>query len=250
MANLSEIEAYCDARLRRGEIRDFPGAGNGLQVENDGTVTRIGASVDAGRAPFAEAGQRGINLLLVHHGLFWSSPLPVTGINREKLKLLLDNNIALYSSHLPLDCHPEIGNNALLAVDIGLKVCGWAVEHEGTPIAAVCEPGCDRPELWRRLESRFNGVTALEFGSSAPTRVAVITGSGGSALAALRRNGIDTLITGELKQSHFNQAQELGLNVYACGHYATETYGVRALAAELSERFGVPWEFIDTGCPL
>lgn len=250
MSSLNEIVAYCDSRLRVRAIKDFPGARNGLQVENNGQVTRIGASVDAGLVPFQEAARRGVDLLIVHHGMFWSLPIPVTGIHHRKLKTLMDNNLALYSCHLPLDCHPELGNNALLAASLGLTVERWAIEHEGTPLAAVCEPSGDRNALRTKLEAAFPQVTAIECGPVQPRRVVIITGSGGSALRELAGAGADTLVTGELKQSHYNEAQEMGLNVYACGHYATETYGVKALAAELSAKFGIPWEFIPTDCPL
>ncbi len=250
MASLDSVVAYCEKRLRIGEIRDFPGAHNGLQVANNGGVTRIGASVDAGLMPFEEAARRGVDLLVVHHGMLWTPPLPVTGVNYAKFKVLLDHNIALLSVHLPLDAHPELGNNAQVARSLGWNVERWAIEHEGTPMAAVCRVTSDRGALRGLLQKHFERVIAIECGSPTPEFAAILSGSGGSALESLKAAGVDTLVTGELKQCHFNQAQELGLNVYACGHYATETYGVKALARELGERFGVPWEFIPTACPL
>ena len=116
MPSLQEIVAFCDQRTRRAEITDFDGAYNGLQLENDGTVSKIGAAVDAGTLPFQAAIEQGIDFLICHHGLYWTPPIPLTGSNHQKIKLALDNNLAVYGSHLPLDCHPEIGNNALLAI--------------------------------------------------------------------------------------------------------------------------------------
>lgn len=251
MARLSEIVQWCDERTRRSGISDFPGSHNGLQIENDGEVTRIGAAVDGGIVPFRMAIERKIDFLIVHHGIFWTPPVPLTGPRYQKVKLALDNNLALYGSHLPLDAHPEIGNNALLARELGLEIEGWFLEHEGTPIAAIAGAPASRDELAASLRKLFpHTFTAIEAGSPRPERVAILTGSGRSALDHLRTQGIDTLITGELRQEHFNRAQEEGWNLYPCGHYNTETFGVRELAREVATHFRLPWDFLSTGCPL
>ncbi len=250
MATLTELVEYCDQRLRIREIVDFPGAHNGLQVTNTGEVTKIGAAVDAGLMPFQQAIEQGVDFLIVHHGLFWKPPIPVTGTTYAKLRAAFDGNLAVYGAHLPLDCHPELGNNALLAKMLGLKVTGWFLPYEGTDIAAKASPPSSRTSMREKLEGLFPSVTAIEYGPDEPAAVGILTGSGQSAVSHLRRNGIDTLITGELKQEHFNVAQEEGLNLYCCGHYATETLGVTELAKELSAEFDLPWEFIATDCPL
>jgi dinuclear metal center YbgI/SA1388 family protein len=251
MANLEEIVSFCDETTRRLEIADFPGANNGLQLRNNGTVTRVGAAVDAGIVPFREAVSAGIDLLIVHHGMFWNTPESYTGVLYEKLKFAMDNNLAVYSSHLPLDAHREIGNNRLLADAIGLEPEDWFLPYEGTPIALLAGAPGSREELKSRLEKEFGAaITAIEFGSARPSRVAILTGSGRSALPCLKEAGTDTLITGELRQEHFNLAQEEGFNLYLCGHYATERYGVTALADRVAGRFGLPGGFIATGCPL
>lgn len=248
---LSDLVGYCNERLGLPGFPDFPGALNGLQVANNGTVTRIGAAVDAGLEPFKSAQTAGVDFLLVHHGMFWDAPKPVTGAAREKLKLLLDSNIALYSAHLPLDAHPEIGNNALLARELGLDPARTFYEYEGHDLGVIAKHAGTRTELKTKLAKLFpGGMTALEFGGEKPAEIAVITGGGYSVGGQLTAAGVDTFITGELKQHWFNRAQEERLNVYACGHYATETFGVKALAAELSAKFGIPWEFLATGCPL
>ncbi len=249
--SLPTLVDFCDTRSRRREVRDFPGAENGLQFANRGTVKKIGATVDAGLVPFEEAARRGINFLVVHHGLFWNPQQPVTGAVYEKYRALIDHDIAVYSCHLPLDAHPEIGNNALLAARLNLSVEEWFLVHEGVPMAPLCRGGILRSDLAARLRTIFpRTFTAIEFGSERPSRIAILTGSGRSALPHLAAAGCDTLITGELRQEHFNFAQEHRLNLYPCGHYATEVFGVAALAREAAEKFGLEYEFIATGCPL
>lgn len=251
MANLSDMVSFCDERVKTREIKDFPGAFNGLQFENDGRVTRIGAAVDAGLVPFQMAVERGIDFLIVHHGMFWDPPIPLTGAARRKIALLMEGNCAVYGSHLPLDLHPEIGNNAILAGKIELPVVDWFLEYEGRPVGAVAGGPIDRKVLSARLKERFpNSFRAIEFGSTRPERVGILTGSGQSAVGELKKAGLDTLVTGELKQNVYNLAQEQNLNLYLCGHYHTEIPGVCALAREAAARFDLPWEFLPTGCPL
>ena len=250
MPTLEEMVAYCDRRTRRAAFVDYPGAVNGLQVANDGRVTRIGAAVDAGLAPFARAVAAGVDFLIVHHGLFWEPPRPVTGPAYRKLATLLRGGCALYSSHLPLDAHPQIGNNVLLARQLGLTARRPFLPHEGQPIGWIAPNRRRRSELRRRLTALYPRVTAIECGATTPRAVAFCSGSGNSAVRALAAAGVDTLVTGELREEWFNYAQEHKLNVYCCGHYATETLAVKALADELAKKFGLPWVFIETENPL
>jgi len=120
MPNLSDLVSYCDRRTRRADFKDAPAAFNGLQVANSGRVTKIGAAVDAGVIPFRKAAAAGINFLIVHHGMYWDMPRPLTGPVYDRVATLIRADCALYSSHLPLDAHPELGNNALLARQVGL----------------------------------------------------------------------------------------------------------------------------------
>jgi dinuclear metal center YbgI/SA1388 family protein len=250
MANLFDIADYCDFRTHKSEIPDFPGAFNGLQVECEKDIRKIGVTVDAGLYPFELAVEEEIDLLLCHHGLFWNRIHPITGLNYQKLQLLIENQVALYSSHLPLDCHPQIGNNALLARYLDLDKERTFLPYEGVDIGFVAE-GIPRDELVERLMETFDGkVTAIEFGTDEPESIGILTGSGSSAVSKMRDEGIDTLITGELRQNHFNQAQEEGLNLYLCGHYATEIFGIAALAEEISKKFDIPTTFLETGCNL
>lgn len=251
MINLSDIVSFCDNRVRRKEIADFPGAENGLQVANDGKVTKIGASVDAGLIPFQKAIEAKIDFLIVHHGLFWRPFTPITEDSYEKIKLLIKGNLAVYASHLPLDGHREIGNNALIAKALGLGQLDWFLEFQGTKIGLIAEAFKDREELKLKLRQLFPGTfTAIEFGSGHPKKIAISSGSGNSVVGELLKAGVDTLVTGELRQHHFNMAQELKLNLYACGHYATEVFGVQALAKEVARKFNLDYEFIQTECPL
>lgn len=248
--NLEEIVRYCDERTGRAGVVDFPGAVNGLQFANAGTVTKIGAAVDAGLRVFEEAARRGIDFLVVHHGMFWQAQQPVVGTVYEKFKTCFDAGLAVYGCHLPLDAHREIGNNAVLARELGLDVLDWGLEFNGTAFAAICG-GIPRAELSVRLRRIFTKTfKAIECGSENPTRIAILSGSGNAAVPSLEKLGCDTLVTGEIKEENFAQAQDRNLNLYPCGHYATERFGVCALAAELSEKFSLPWEFVGFENPL
>lgn len=250
MAQLAEIVSFCDDLTNRTGIADFPGANNGLQLENNGEVKAVASAVDAGMVPFQSAIGNGAELLIVHHGLFWNTPVSYSGVLYQKLRLAMEGNLAVYSSHLPLDAHQDFGNNRLLAKALDLEPEEWFLPYEGTNIALLTK-GLGLGDLKERLRSEFGeAVTAIEFGSKTPKRIAILTGSGRSALPYLKENGTDTLITGELRQEHFNLAQEEGFNLYLCGHYATERYGVTALAEKIASRFNLPHSFIPTGCPL
>ena len=250
MIRTEDIVNYCDQRTKISEIKDFPGSYNGLQLENSGEVLKIGAAVDAGLVPFQKAISTGIDFIITHHGLFWTPPIPLINSAYQKVKLCIDHNLAVYGSHLPLDCHPEIGNNAILAQKLQLEPIASFLPYEGVDIGLITKNTQSRKDLSNRLKSLFpKGINSMEFGTDTPSKIAILTGSGQSAVDKILDAGADTLITGELKQHHFNLAQELKLNLYACGHYATETFGVDALAQEVSAKFDLPYEFIETECP-
>ncbi|MBC7367195.1 MAG: Nif3-like dinuclear metal center hexameric protein [Undibacterium sp.] len=250
MPTLTDLVAYCDQRTHRAAFKDAPAAFNGLQVSNSGRVTKIGAAVDAGVIPFQKAAAAGIDFLIVHHGMYWDMPRPLTGPVYDRVATLIRADCALYSSHLPLDAHPELGNNALLARQLGLAPTRTWLPNDGGPIGVIAAHTSPRAALRAKLESLYPRFTAIEYGSTTPAEIAFCSGSGNSAIAALTATGCDTLITGELREEHFNFAQEQKLNLYLCGHYATEVHAVRALAAELSAKFNLPWEFIATENPL
>lgn len=250
MPTLQDVVDYCDQRTRRSAFKDFPGAQNGLQVANQGLVTKIGAAVDAGLIPFEKAVANGVDFLIVHHGMYWDMPRPLVGPVYERVSTLIRGNCALYSNHLPLDAHPQIGNNAILIQQLGLRATRPYLVREGEPIGWIAGSTESRVTLRQRLEALYARVIAVEFGSTQPKEIAFCSGSGNSAVPELSHEAVDTLVTGELREEWFNVAQEQRLNLYVCGHYATEVHGVCALAAELSATFGIPWEFVGTENPF
>ncbi len=245
-ASLAAIVKHCDRLLRIREIGDYDGAVNGLQVANRGSVTRIAAAVDGTLATVRLAIKANADLLIVHHGLFWSPTYPWTGTRYELLRLLLDHNLAVYSSHLPLDAHPKLGNNALLCAALGLKRPRPFFFSRGQFIGFQGRMKISRNELVRRLH-RATGAKPLLIpgGKSICECIGVVTGGAGDELKRAPEEGVDTFITGEGSHWTYGAAEELGLNVLYGGHYATETFGVKALAAHLSRKFRVPWTFVD-----
>jgi dinuclear metal center YbgI/SA1388 family protein len=243
---LNKIVAHCDKILRTCDIGDYDGAANGLQVENSGAVTKIAATVDASLATVKLAIAAKAGLLIVHHGLFWNSRQPWTGKNYELLQLLVENNLAIYSSHLPLDAHPKLGNNAQLCAALGLKNLKPFFASHGQTIGFKSQAKISRNELAAKLE-RATGAKPkmIPGGKNICQKIGVVTGGAGAELKIAADEGVDTFITGEGPHWTYALAEELGLNVFYGGHYATETFGVKALAAELSKKFKLPWEFLD-----
>jgi dinuclear metal center YbgI/SA1388 family protein len=248
MASLSDIVSYTDDFLRISDVGDWDNALNGLQIENSGRVTRIGAAVDVSTRALTEAQKQDVDLLIVHHGLFWPGLQPVQGALRRQLRIAFENDVALYSAHLPLDIHPKIGNNTQLVAALGLKSPQAFLEEKGQPVGLKIRASLWRSELVRKLQKALNGpVKVFDFGPKQTRAIGVVTGAAGSEIYRVADDGIDTFITGEAPHWAAVAAEELGMNLLLGGHYATEVFGVKALAAHLSKRFRIPWEFID--CP-
>ncbi len=246
MHALSEITRYLDGYLRLREIADYPEAHNGLQLENAGSVTRIGAAVDACGYTVDAAAERRVDLLLVHHGLFWGGVHPMTGGRYRLWKRALDAGVAVYSAHLPLDAHPELGNNALLCAALDLRDAEPFMPYKGTAIGLRGRDETTREVLAARLAVAVGGsVRVCPGGPENVREIGVVTGGAGAEVRAAAEAGVDTFITGDGPHWTYPLAEELGVNLLYGGHYATETFGVKALAAHLGERFGLPWEFID-----
>jgi dinuclear metal center YbgI/SA1388 family protein len=243
---LSVIVQFCDRTLKTDEFTDWPGAVNGLQVENGGGVTKVAAAVDASSATITKAIAVHADLLLVHHGLFWGPTHPWIGKRYQLLKLILENNLAVYSSHLPLDAHPQLGNNAQLAKALGLREPKPFFFEKGQHIGLQSSCNLRRDSLQQRL-ARVLGVEPkmIPGGPETCRKVGIVTGGAGDELKKAHEEGVDTFITGEGRHWTYALAEELGINVFYGGHYATETFGVKALSALLSTKFQVPWEFID-----
>ena len=246
MSTTADIAQYADEYLRVREIEDWPNALNGLQLENSGTVTKIAAAVDVSTRVLEAAAQAGANLLVVHHGIFWPGLRPVTkGLHRQ-LKIALDHNVAIYSAHLPLDLHPKVGNNILLMRALGIENSDSFFQEKGSLLGQRALVDIPVKEVAARLEKAVGGtVREITTGPKIARHVGVITGAGGSEIERVAGEGIETFITGEAPHWAAIAAEELGVNLLLGGHYATETFGVKALSQHLAERFGVDWEFID-----
>ena len=244
-ASLFEIVRYCDRTLRTDQIKDYEGAVNGLQVENNGTVTRIAAAVDASAATIRKAASAKADLMVVHHGLFWNARQPWTGSSYRIMRQLLENNMAVYSSHLPLDAHPRLGNNALLCAALGLKNLRPFFFAKDQYLGFQSRTKIPLLLLAQRLEEATGKKPILVSGGwPVCKRIGVVTGGAGSELKRAAQEGVDTFVTGEGPHWTYALAEELGVNVLYGGHYATETFGVKKLAAELAKRFKVPWSFV------
>lgn len=250
-APLRDIVAALDAELRTFDIPDYGGAVNGLQVANRGAVAKIAVAVDASRAAITEAAISGANLLVVHHGLFWGGAQPLTGVHYEKFRTLLGADIAVYSTHLPLDCHPTLGNNVRLAEALGLTPSGGFARYKSIDVGVMGTSNDDTAQLLARVQAfsaRYGGTvrTSVPVAGRRTKRWAICTGGGASTetLREARERGIDTLIVGEGPHHTTVEALEHDLCVIYAGHYATETLGVQALGAWLETRFTLPWTFL------
>ncbi|MDB4880483.1 MAG: NGG1p interacting factor 3 protein [Gemmatimonadetes bacterium] len=248
---LDRIAAHLDALLRTSEVPDYPGALNGVQVEHRGPVTRCAVAVDASLQTIQGAVDAGANLLVVHHGLFWSGAQPLRGRIYRRFQALLANDVAVYSSHLPLDLHPTLGNNHLLAAELGLVPSAGFARFQAVDVGVMGESDVETASLAAQLETlaRREGGTLTVAGAHAGRRTrrwAICTGAGASSdsLRAAAAAGVDTLIVGEGPHHTAVEGPELGIAVLYAGHYATETFGVRAIGAELERRFGIPWSFV------
>lgn len=241
------LVAYLDDYLRVSQVPDYPNALNGLQVDGGrGEVRRIAVAVDAAQHTIDAAVRGGADLLIVHHGLFWDGNRTVTGRRYRRLKALMDADLPLYASHLPLDVHPEVGNNAVLARELGVDIRGAFGEYRGFPVGVWGELEIRREALCARLDALLGGRVKLVPGGPEQVRtVAVITGGAGGETAGAAAAGYDAYVSGEGAHHNFFDAEEGGINLLLGGHYATETFGVRALARHLEERFRIEWTFID-----
>ena len=250
-APLREVVRALDTELRTFDIPDYGGAVNGLQVANRGTVHKVAVAVDASRAAITEAAICGANLLVVHHGLFWGGAQPLTGVAYEKYRTLFGADIAVYSTHLPLDCHAELGNNVRLARALDLTPSAGFARYKTIDVGVMGESEVPTTELVERVQAfaaRYGSTvrTSIPTGGRTTRRWAICTGGGASSdsLREARERGIDTLIVGEGPHHTTVEALEHDFCVVYAGHYATETLGVQAIGAWLEQRFGVPWTFL------
>jgi dinuclear metal center YbgI/SA1388 family protein len=247
LARRDEILAFADALL---EVERFPEYGRpGLQVLGADEVTRIACGVSSSLELFERAAAVRAELVLVHHGLFWrNEPLVVDRRLRGRLEALFAANATLAAYHLALDAHPELGNNALLAGRLGARREGDFAEIGAA--ARLAEPVGIETLAERLREATGRDPLVFPHGPERIERIAIVTGGGGTHLIQAAHEGYDALVTGEPEEPALHTARELGIHFLAGGHYATETFGVQALAERLATEFGLAWEFVDLPNPV
>lgn len=246
MIPLSKITSYLDLQLNHSEIHDYPGAFNGLQLENPGRITKIAAAVDSHERILDRCIQEKVDLLITHHGLWWQDPRPLVGHRYRIIQKAIQAKLAVYSSHLPLDLHPQWGNNILFSQALGLKKTVPFLEIKGQPIGLLSTTSLLRTDLNERLKKLFsNSFHFIQAGPEKMKKIAIITGGAGNELAQAHALGADTLITGEGSHWTYGMAHELKMNLIYCGHYATEVFGVQAIAKHLSQKYRLPWIWIN-----
>ncbi|MCG8706963.1 type 2 GTP cyclohydrolase I [Brenneria sp. 4F2] len=243
----SDLEKLINRKLEAASFQDY--APNGLQVEGRRDVQRIVTGVTASQALLDSAVEHQADAILVHHGYFWKNESPnVVGMKRNRLKTLLVNDINLYGYHLPLDAHPQLGNNAQLAALLEIRVLGMI--EPLVPYGELCQT-LSGDALRQRLENRL-GRSVLHCGDNAPQqirRIAWCTGGGQGFIEPAARFGVDAFITGEVSEQTIHIAREMGLHFFAAGHHATERGGIHALGDWLAQQHGFDVTFIDIPNP-
>ena len=243
---LDKLVSFLDAELFLADFAEDESA-NGLQVEGRTTVWKVGLSVDACEYVFRKAAEKKIDFLLVHHGLIWGGLKSVRGVMRKRIKRLLDSETSLYACHLPLDWHPEYGNNARLLQLLSIKKMGEFGKYHGKTISywGRTSRGLSLDEFVAGIDKKLGTrSTVVSFGKKV-RNVGVVSGGGWFAINEAEKYGIDTFLTGEPSHSAYTLAEEMKVNLIFAGHYATETLGVKAVGDTLKKRFRLEVEFID-----
>jgi dinuclear metal center YbgI/SA1388 family protein len=247
-ASLDDVARHLDHALRTNEIPDYPGAMNGVQVEHDGPITRCAVAVDASLRTIDAAIACNANLLIVHHGLFWGGSQPIRGRIFQRVRRLLAHDIAVYASHLPLDLHPTLGNNALMARALELTPSTGFAHFQSIAIGVMGDADVETVTLAAQCDAlaRQEGGQLVAVGATPQRRTrrwALCTGAGASSetLREAAAAGVDTLIVGEGPHWTAVDAADRGITVIYAGHYATETLGVRTLAKHIADHFALDW---------
>jgi dinuclear metal center YbgI/SA1388 family protein len=248
---LKHISKYTEEVLSVTKIPDA--SLNGLQIANAGKIKKIACAVDFSLQSAMACHAVGADLLLVHHGMFWGKPVPLTGRMRTLVSYMLTHNIALMAQHLPLDVHAKYGNNALIAAALKWKVESAVASYRGVPILTIASPPKGKPVAWKTFLEDVTrqigaplSVLAFEKNTQRPvSRLGIVSGRGSSYLEEAITHGCDTFLTGDADHTLFHVARETGIRVLSCGHYATEIFGVKAFGRHLSEKFQIPFIFLD-----
>lgn len=245
--NRTELTAYLDEYLRLAEIADYGPQGLQVETENE-NIRRVALSVDVAPQVIEAAADWQADMLLVHHGILWRNVERIAGPLGHRVRLFLQHGINLYAAHLPLDAHPEVGNNAVLAQLLGVTVASWWCAPKGMPIGVF--GSLTRPltltQFVNQVEDKLNTkVRVLAHGAAQVQTVAIISGFGADHIAEAKAMGADLFLTGETSHANYWAASDYGLNVIFAGHYATETVGVQALGRHLVDKFGLDVKFFD-----
>lgn len=245
MADRDAIVGFCEQRLDSAAFEDY--CPNGLQVEGRSAVRKLVSGVTASHALVDAAIAAQADMLLVHHGYFWrGEPSPVVGMKARRLRALLENEISLLAYHLPLDAHPELGNNRQLGLQLGFA--------SGAPLTGLVwgvtvEPAIGAGELAERLTQVLSRAPIVVGPERPLRRIGWCTGAAQGMIEQAAEHGCDAFISGEISEQTLHQANELGVCYFGAGHHATERYGVQALGREIADRFGLEHEFINLDNP-
>lgn len=252
MATLTDIIQWCDQTLKSHEFKDY--APNGLQIEGKAEVKKILCAVTASQTAIDAAIEYRADLLLVHHGYFWKGEAyPITGMRGKRIKSLIKNDISLVGYHLPLDSHPTLGNNAAIADLLDLENIEALDPSERHPIGNIGYlKQAMTPEDFKRFVSKQLGFEAIHLpaDNTSINKVGFCTGGAQDFIAKAAAQNCDAYISGEVSERTFYEAAELNVHYYACGHHATEKYGVQRLAKAISEQFNVEFIYFELNNPI
>ena len=252
MALLKEIIQWCDQTLKSHEFKDY--APNGLQIEGKSEVKKILCAVTASQDAIEAAIEQNADLLLVHHGYFWKGePYPITGMRGKRIKSLIQNDISLAGYHLPLDAHPILGNNAAIADILDLENIEALDPNERHPIGNIAYlKQAMSPEHFKDYLSERLGFNTIHLTAekSSIQKIGFCTGGAQDFIAQAAQMDCDAYISGEVSERTFYEAKELNVHYYACGHHATERYGVQRLAKAISEQFNIEYDYFELNNPI
>ncbi|MFW2078086.1 Nif3-like dinuclear metal center hexameric protein [Acinetobacter sp. ULE_I010] len=252
MALLKEIIQWCDQTLKSHEFKDY--APNGLQIEGKSEVKKILCAVTASQDAIEATIEQNADLLLVHHGYFWKGePYPITGMRGKRIKSLIQNDISLAGYHLPLDAHPILGNNAAIADILDLENIEALDPNERHPIGNIAYlKQAMSPEHFKDYLSERLGFNTIHLTAekSSIQKIGFCTGGAQDFIAQAAQMDCDAYISGEVSERTFYEAKELNVHYYACGHHATERYGVQRLAKAISEQFNIEYSYFELNNPI
>jgi dinuclear metal center YbgI/SA1388 family protein len=241
----NELVTWLNDYLKIESFKDI--SLNGLQLEGRETVSRIAVAVDSTLATLEEAALSGADFLIVHHGWFWGKPLAIAGPHGKRVRTALEAGFSLYAAHLPLDAHPEVGNNISMANALSLKDIKPFGEYKGISIGVQgrLPVPLSLQDLADQIQTITGEICLVHGGGPGMiSSIGISSGEGADMIPDAARAGLDAFITGEPSHAHFSDSFEYGVNAIFCGHYESETLGVRALAVKLEDTFGLPWQFL------